>query len=169
MIEVTPVDEVPEDIVLCAKQGIEEVLGLGALLLNPVSLPLDVPRIGSKIDADSLIGLLPGPSRGNKRVYLVPFDATVRGLNFVFGLSEMGGRKCIVFLFRLFSKNRSLFCERVKKEVIHELGHTFGLGHCKDMFCVMSFSNSLLDVDRKKKEFCLKCKEKLKLLSPNKV
>jgi hypothetical protein len=28
------------------------------------------------------------------------------------------------------------------KEAMHELGHTFGLGHCADPACVMWFSNN---------------------------
>ena len=40
-------------------------------------------------------------------------------------------------------------------EAIHELGHTYGLGHCADPRCVMWFSNTLSETDRKGTEFCL--------------
>jgi archaemetzincin len=49
----------------------------------------------------------------------------------------------------------------VEKETLHELGHILGLEHCPNPRCVMSFSNSIYDVDRKEARFCEMCKKKL--------
>jgi archaemetzincin len=38
---------------------------------------------------------------------------------------------------------------RAATEAIHELGHTFGLRHCSRPSCVMWFSNTLAETDRK--------------------
>jgi pyruvate-formate lyase-activating enzyme len=46
----------------------------------------------------------------------------------------------------------------VLKEAIHELAHVFGLHHCDDWHCVMSFSNSLADADLKGHNFCSRCR-----------
>ena len=46
--------------------------------------------------------------------------------------------------------------------VNHELGHTQGLGHRADTGCVMAFSNSLVDTDRKGKSFCSCCTQRLR-------
>lgn len=58
-------------------------------------------------------------------------------------------------------RDQGLFHKRVLTEAVHELGHTYGLGHCKNLRCVMFFSNSLVDTDRKGPEFCPDCKKQL--------
>lgn len=91
------------------------------------------------------------------------FDLYVPGLNFVFGEAHCPGKAALISLFRLNpefygqSANKQLFYERAVKEAVHEVGHTLGLVHCKNSSCVMFFSNSILDTDRKKSTFCEKC------------
>jgi archaemetzincin len=78
----------------------------------------------------------------------------------VFG--SAGGRAAVVSIRRLRSgADAALLEQRLLKEAWHELGHTFGLGHCEDPHCVMSFSNSLADTDRKSSQFCNACQAKL--------
>jgi len=90
-------------------------------------------------------------------------DLYVPGLNFVFGEALSHGGPAIISLFRLrpefYGKlpDRVLYIERASKEAVHELGHTLGLGHCRDLSCVMFFSNSILDTDRKSRTFCGGC------------
>ncbi|RLG48932.1 MAG: pentalenene synthase [Thermoproteota archaeon] len=95
-----------------------------------------------------------------KVIALVPADGYVRGMNFIFGLAEVGGRFGLVFLSRL-SGSRPLFSERTLKEVLHELGHLMGLDHCPNPRCVMSFSNTLADTDAKEAAFCGECLSKI--------
>ncbi len=94
-------------------------------------------------------------------IALVGFDLYEEGLNFVFGEAQYGGKYAVVSTYRLKHSNEKVFFERVFKETNHELGHTFGLKHCEDPQCVMSFSNSIDDVDRKSRDFCPKCRRKL--------
>ena len=47
--------------------------------------------------------------------------------------------------------------ERVIKEAVHELGHTFNIRHCSDSSCVMHYCRSLNDVDNKKTGLCRYC------------
>ena len=93
------------------------------------------------------------------------FDAYSSGLNFVFGQASLTGGVAVIYLPRLRQEfyglraDRSIFIERVLKEATHELGHAFGLDHCPKRSCVMHFSNSLADTDRKAKDFCDTCAE----------
>lgn len=90
-------------------------------------------------------------------------DIYVPRLNFVFGEAERPGKVALISLWRLKpefyggASNEELFVERITKEAVHELGHTFGLGHCSNPFCVMFFSNSIFETDRKQSLFCNKC------------
>jgi archaemetzincin len=105
----------------------------------------------------------------NKVLALTSADLYTRlhDYNFIFGLAQLRGSVALVSLHRLnptFYGERSdqkMFFAHVVKEAVHEIGHTFGLGHCADPKCVMSFSNSILDVDAKSAAFCGNCKEKL--------
>ena len=94
-------------------------------------------------------------------------DLTAPGLNFVFGLADPRGRAAVISLARLYPefygqpRDPRRFKARAVTEAVHELGHLLGLGHCIDPACVMSFSNSLADTDRKGPGFCQPCREKL--------
>ncbi len=92
-----------------------------------------------------------------KLIAIFPFDLYEEGLNFVFGLAQLGGRYALVSTYRLYDKRENIYFSRVLKEVNHELGHTFGLTHCKNPGCVMNFSNSLWEVDNKGRFFCEDC------------
>ena len=50
-----------------------------------------------------------------------------------------------------------LMRERLVKEAVHELGHTFGLRHCDDWRCVMTSSHAVERLDVKGAEFCFLC------------
>ena len=102
---------------------------------------------------------------------IVDHDLFVPELNFVFG--EAGLKAAVISLTRLrqtfyrLPEDQDLFHRRVLTEAVHELGHTYGLDHCGNPRCVMFFSNSLMDTDRKGSEFCPSCKSKLpKFSSP---
>lgn len=88
----------------------------------------------------------------------------------IFGIAEPNNKpfaSAIISVFRFKEdgiyqrpKNIALFEQRVFKEAIHELGHTFGLVHCENP-CVMLKSRMIEDVDRKPHDFCEICLKKL--------
>ena len=99
----------------------------------------------------------------DKGLGITDLDLYAGGLNFVFGEAELGGQWAVISLTRLrqsyysHAENKAIFSERAIKEAVHELGHVYGLEHCPDPECVMHFSNSLLDTDRKSASFCSLC------------
>ncbi|MDH4217894.1 MAG: archaemetzincin family Zn-dependent metalloprotease [Candidatus Aminicenantes bacterium] len=110
------------------------------------------------------------PEKKEKVLGVTDKDLYVEGLNFVFGQAELQGSFAMISFTRLHQsfyalpEDRVLFLKRIKKEAVHELGHTFGLRHCPNSDCVMCFSNSLHDTDRKSAEFCQSCKTRLEQL-----
>lgn len=94
---------------------------------------------------------------------VIDVDLYVPRLNFVFGEAYSPGKVAIISLFRLKQEfyghppDTKLFLERAVKEAVHEIGHTMSLGHCENRLCVMFFSNSIVDTDRKRAVFCEKC------------
>jgi archaemetzincin len=90
-------------------------------------------------------------------------DLYAAGLNFVFGEAQCPGKFAIISLLRLKPEfygeicDNSLFLARAVKEAVHEVGHVIGLGHCSNPMCVMYFSNSIEDTDRKQVKFCDDC------------
>jgi archaemetzincin len=94
-------------------------------------------------------------------------DLFVPVLTFVFGEAQMPGRCAVVSIHRLqeefygLPSNDALLYERLLKEAVHELGHTYGLLHCDDWECVMSSSHGVERIDIKKSAFCGVCRRRL--------
>ena len=90
-------------------------------------------------------------------------DLFIPRLNFVFGQAECPGKAALISLFRLRPEfygrpsNVQVTIDRGTKEAAHEIGHTLGLKHCENPFCVMYFSSSIFETDRKQSLFCNKC------------
>jgi len=109
-----------------------------------------------------------GMESGDRCLGIVDVDLYSPGLNFVFGEADIGAGVAVISVYRLgpelygLPQDEGLFQDRVIKEAVHELGHTYNLGHCDDIKCVMHFSNSLADTDIKGASFCQKCQQRLK-------
>jgi archaemetzincin len=105
----------------------------------------------------------------SKTLGLFNVDLFIPILTFIFGQAFLGGRTGIASIYRLNSERYGMARENVsllnrfKKEVIHELGHTFGLIHCHNPTCVMRSSTYVEDIDQKKQHLCHSCRAELEI------
>lgn len=102
-----------------------------------------------------------------KVVIIVDVDLYIPIFTFVFGEAMLNGVLSIVSLCRLheeFYSGRSdskLLLARAMKELLHELGHNYGLVHCRNWDCVMHASSGIEEVDIKGSGFCSSCRRSL--------
>ena len=103
------------------------------------------------------------PPPALKVLGIVTVDLFIPILTHVYGEAQLGGRACVVSTHRLEegllpSRGTAEFQTRLAKESIHEMGHTFGLRHCKDPACLMHYCRSIRDVDKKASDLCRYCR-----------
>ena len=116
-----------------------------------------------------IVGSLNGTG-DSKTIGLFNVDLFIPILTFIFGQAQLGGRLVIASQYRLSNErygmpaDEDLLLQRFTKEVIHELGHTFGLIHCHTPTCVMRSSTYVEDIDQKKAQFCEKCRAEIGFL-----
>lgn len=104
-----------------------------------------------------------------KTIGLVSVDLFIPILTYIFGQAFLKGRSGIASYYRLGNEryglppDQLLLRKRFIKEVIHELGHCFGLIHCHTTGCVMQSSTYVEDIDQKESSFCKNCTRELNL------
>ena len=172
-LRIVPVGEISESILNLVKDELEN-LNIKSRIMQRIEIPKEAYNQWRKqYNAEIIMSSVSNMSevkfidRSIPTLLLTDYDLYYSGLNFIFGLEDPTKSCAIVSLARLKPEfyderpDRGLLEERTIKEVIHELGHYVGLDHCYNSKCVMSFSPSVFDVDKKGKEFCEDCKVRL--------
>ncbi|MHC4107017.1 MAG: archaemetzincin family Zn-dependent metalloprotease [Planctomycetota bacterium] len=104
------------------------------------------------------------PPQATKVLGVTSVDLFIPVLTYVFGEAQLGSRAAVVSTHRLHSElyglppNATLLFERLCKEAIHELGHTYNLVHCHNDGCVMMSSTYVENIDLKSDRFCAVCR-----------
>lgn len=99
----------------------------------------------------------------NKKIAVVDVDLFIPVLTFVFGEAQLAGTAAVVSTHRLDSRfyglqaQPGLLIRRLEKEIVHELGHNFGLYHCHQFECVMRSSTYVEEIDMKRVHPCPEC------------
>lgn len=106
-----------------------------------------------------------GPGLG-KVIGITDRDLFIPILTYVFGEAQLAGSAAVVSTARLrdgaAGTGGARSEERLLKEVVHELGHAFGLHHCATPGCAMGRSARVADVDAKSHLLCAECSEALR-------
>jgi archaemetzincin len=183
-----------------AKWAIEKYYGFEVSILKPIPLPKFAenqiikkqyyfPNLPLRYRADTLIDFLKRNLKPNYQhivgltnQYISCSNRDEKGkiqapvwLNVdwqIFGLGYRPGKSCVVSMaaFHLDGVNQKQIKSRVRKVVMHELGHNLGLDHCKDKDCFMrevDLRFALKSLDLKKESLCGNCKKIL--LKKNKL
>jgi len=107
------------------------------------------------------------PAYPGKILGITTVDLFVPVLTYVFGEAQLDGTAAVLSSYRLredlygLDPNPAVERDRLLKEAVHELGHTFGLIHCHAPECVMHSSTSAEEVDVKGESFCSSCRKLL--------
>jgi len=100
---------------------------------------------------------------GERLLGVTDGDLYIPALTFVFGEGQVGRGVAVVSTHRLRQEfyglppDEELLRERLLKEAMHELGHTYGLRHCRDYSCVMNAAHNIERIDLKRPAFCPAC------------
>lgn len=165
LLEIVPLGELPENVITEVTYAIMDTFNSEIQIDKSLDIPKEAfDTFRKQYLASSILNYL--SKRFNENVLAITTeDMYAEKLNFVFGQAKLNGNVAVVSIHRLNPKfynkpeNNELFLERILKESIHEVGHmAFGLKHCSNSNCVMSFSNTIFDVDKKSKNLCSNCK-----------
>jgi len=131
-------------------------------LLEDVGFAFDVVR--DQYHSTIIIGKLAdlAPPHAVKVLAITKVDLFIPVLTHVYGEAQLGGKSCIVSTYRLnegfpLISSHENFYERLSKEAIHEIGHTFNLRHCRERACIMHYCRTVEDVDLKSDHLCRYC------------
>jgi archaemetzincin len=168
-IDIVPIGGIEEPLLLFLKKNLFQTFKIETRIqrrdfdLSSVYDPIRNQYNSSGI----LLQLIHDPSPETLKILgVTELDLFIPIFTFLFGEAQLDGKGAIVSAHRLhnpfygLSENMELFKDRLLKESVHELGHTFGLIHCFNLRCVMNTSTYVEDIDQKSAQFCRACERK---------
>ena len=149
---------------------VARAFGAKTLALPPAPLdPAFLVRERKQYDADLLLDELFTrlPERSLRIVGVTESDLYVQGRTFVFGYAHLTDGMAVYSLNRLREEfygrrgDDARVDARVRRALVHELGHTFGVPHCDDERCVMRVVSQIDSLDALPPRYCTPCKHRV--------
>ena len=170
-VDIVPVGDLPAVVKREASSGLRSVFDSEVTVHDTHPVPDGAYDPGrEQYRAEEFIELASRIGTGEKNIAITPHDLYYRRRNYVFGLAYLSGNGSVISTYRLQTSsdggfsNRSaseIFADRIRKEVVHEIGHTLGLEHCDNARCVMNFSPTVREVDVKEENLCGSCQRQV--------
>jgi archaemetzincin len=165
-IVIAPIEGFAEELLERIGREIERVYGWATQvrpLLRNVDFAFDARR--EQYHSTAILQKLAArvPDGTHKILAITAVDLFIPILTYVYGEAQLGGTACIISTCRLNDEEsagnpgKGSLADRIVKEAIHELGHTFNLRHCPEHTCIMHYCRNTDDVDRKSDQLCRHC------------
>jgi len=171
-VDIVPVGDVSAAIKREASNALRSVFDCEVTVQVAQSVPqstYDPKR--EQYRAEKFVDLAARVGEGEKNLAITPEDLYYHRLNHVFGLAYLEGTGSVISTYHLQTaadggianaSHDELFAERIRKEAVHEIGHTIGLEHCDNQRCVMNFSSVIREVDEKESTLCGTCQRQVR-------
>ncbi|MFP4498170.1 MAG: hypothetical protein ACLFQV_08160 [Vulcanimicrobiota bacterium] len=164
-IKLVSFDEIHPEIIDFTQFVLENTFRKKVVRGESIALPIDAFDLEAEHyrSADLLSHLSSIRTHKEKIFGLINEDIARPQLPFVFGDGSPSKEAAVVSLWRFsqnfhyFEQDPGVFENRLKKAIIQEMSHAYGLRHCSNPQCVMFFPRSINDLDNQKDSYCHRC------------
>ncbi len=169
-IDIVPIGEIEDDLISPLKTNISQIFKIKTRIRNHnFDLHSVYDALRNQYNSSGLLLQLINdvPPETIKILGVTQVDLFIPIFTFLFGEAQLNGIGALVSIHRLQNEfyglpgDKELLKNRLIKEAIHELGHTFGLIHCFTLRCVMNTSTYVEEIDQKSSYFCRDCEQKI--------